>query len=194
LVIFGTTSCRIGFEFAFAHVIQQGLGQNTPSRVMGAKKKYIQGLWFSHCVVLLNSTSGAHLLSEHFAGLPLTTVLREEAQNGIHPLVLCTVDQMAAHSLLTDQLRRHQLFQVKGQCVCRQAQFFHQISRGQSLWPFDHQGPKNLQSMGLSQRRERFDDVFFFHFSIILEIYDYDPLYLIFLTEVFAADPQTSLM
>jgi hypothetical protein len=58
-------------------------------------------------------TAFANVFRAKLASLPLTTVLGQISQYGIHAVVLGPIDQMTTTALLRNEIGMHQLFQVK---------------------------------------------------------------------------------
>src|SRR5450755_2347258 len=99
----------------------------------------------------------------------LATVLGEVAEQRVHMVERGSIDDVAARTLLRHQAGVRQLLQVERQRVGGDAQSLgHRPWRETGAAPND-QGPEHLEPHRLGQRGERTDDVFFFHYSSLLE-------------------------
>jgi hypothetical protein len=105
------------------------------------------------------------------AGLgALATVFGEVVDQTIHLRELGPVYEVAPISLLADQASPHQFFEVKRKRGVGHPQVFTQLPwRGPTL-PRYHQGTEHLQTVGLGQCGQGFDNTFFFHISILIKI------------------------
>ena len=106
------------------------------------------------------------------AGRAFAAVVGEVGEQTLHLAKLDAVDQVAPMALLADQASAHELFEVERQRGIGQAQRLAQLSGRGAMLARHHQGAEHLQPAGLGQGRQGFDNVFLFHISIILEIYD----------------------
>ena len=107
-----------------------------------------------------------------FADFPLATVLGEIRQNRIHADVLSPINQVAATSLLRYQICVHQFFQMKRQRVRGHAQQRCNQRLCEPFMPLYHQRKEYLEAVVLSQRYNCFNDLFMFHNSTLMKIYD----------------------
>src|SRR5438105_3147832 len=81
----------------------------------------------------------------------LAAVLGEVAEQRVHVAERGAVDDVAAETLLSDQARVRQLFQVERQRVGRDPQPLGHCTGGESLLARDYQGAEHLQPDGLRQ-------------------------------------------
>jgi len=102
----------------------------------------------------------------------LAAVLGEVGQQAIHLSEFDPVDQVTPAALLADQAGHHQPLEVKRQRGVWNAQSIPQRAGRSALRAGHHQGSEHLQSIGLRQCSKGFDNVFFFHISIVMEKYD----------------------
>ena len=62
-------------------------------------------------------TNFADISGLDLTALALAAVFRQVGQQGIHPIEMRPVNQVATDALLTDQVGVHQAFEVKGQGI-----------------------------------------------------------------------------
>lgn len=107
------------------------------------------------------------------AGLSaLAAVFGEVREHAVHLAELDAVDQVAPTALLADQAGAHKFLEVKRERGVGHPEVLAQLTGCRALLARDDERAEHLQPVGLSQGGKGFDNVFLFHFSIIVEIYD----------------------
>lgn len=102
---------------------------------------------------------------------PLATVFSKVSEQLVHALVVGSINQVAAGSLLCHQSSIDEFLKMKRQSGRWDGQSFLEGARGEAIVARHDQGSKNLEPQGLGKRSQRLNHVFCFHNSRIIEIY-----------------------
>src|SRR5882724_10856849 len=119
----------------------------------------------------MNSAVGAAGGSRDLADRALAAMGREVVEQLVHLPDRRPIDEVAALALLCHQPRVGQFSQMKRQCRGRNVEHGGQRSRAHALRAGADQRAKDAEANRLGERRERSDGGFFFHYSILVEIW-----------------------
>jgi len=102
----------------------------------------------------------------------LTTVFGQVAEQRVHAIESGSVDDVSAGPLLRHQPGVGEFLEVERQGVRRDAQPLGHGPGRQSGRPSDDERSEHLQAYGLREGCQRLDDVFLFHRSTIVEVWN----------------------